>query len=172
MKNRKHVEVAIQEFLSELDSLFGIQNYTRRVIFQRDEKSDNSRTLAEILVDHTYQQVSISVYDRFFLEDTDAQIRCLIHELCHSVVWELAGLSTDLLDGKLVTADAIKNEDESATSQIQNIIFNLITDHKRYWKIYESYTKRVSPRKHARSVPKKGRKRTKKAVSLRGVHAQ
>lgn len=121
LQDRKWKE--IQDFLGVFQYMFGIQNFDHEII---KEKEDYNDRMAFVTTEHDYQRVTIRIYPLFFTKTKKEQRKALIHELCHTLIVQSKRDAYALLDGKLVTHDAIDDHNEEATSKIENIIDGLL----------------------------------------------
>ena len=118
----------ISKYLSQIDWLFSLQNYDKKVIFAYDPCQENVKCEAEITVRRDYQDIEIIIYPIFLNNNDEYQKKILIHELCHSLVSDFKKISVSLLSGKLITGERINDVNEETTSRIENIIWGFMTN--------------------------------------------
>lgn len=129
----------ILAFLDDIDWMFQLNNWDKSVILK---ERDEDGKAAEILTDESYQHVTVSVYPCFFEHKLEEQRKFLLHELIHTILAKQKLQAYHLLDGRLVTKDALNEANERATSQLENILDRLLTGRLSYAKkAYEKYLK-------------------------------
>jgi len=74
--------------------------------------------------DEVYFHATISVYPSFWKHRKLEREEIIVHELCHCLTVGSIKMSRDLLEGDLVTAKQIKENNEMLTQRITNIVFN------------------------------------------------
>ena len=132
----------IRDFFNAIDWMFQINNFSKVIEISKVDDPEENRTLAKITFDETYQQVTVTIYPDFYKQTVQDQRKCLLHELCHSITLPSKTALHHLLDGKLVTPDRIREINERETSQIENIIDQLLQGRLRYAvKAYQNYAK-------------------------------
>lgn len=142
--NKKQTIKRVENFLSDIDGLFSVQNFEKTIVI-KENNSDN--LLCEISYEEDYQRITVYIYPIFFNEKPKNQRKSLLHELCHTITVPSKVLSYRLLDGKAVSFEEFKNENERATSKIENIIDGLLSGKKEYAKIaYSNYIKEDKPK--------------------------
>lgn len=123
----------IEKFLEEMQWLFQIQNFERKLtIAKNDEDENDEKKAAEITFDETYQFIRIKIFPCFFKETLKDQRKYLLHELCHTITLPEKLLLHNMIDGKLVTQEEIRKANEKATSQIDNILDGLLQGRMSY----------------------------------------
>lgn len=135
----------INDFLTDLQWLFAIQNYERGVSFvDEDRESDKEgfSTYADVLVEEDYQRIKIRIYNAFWGLSREQQCKTLLHELCHVVTWPLKEAGDCLLDGKLVTREAFRVAMERSTATIENMLHDFLRGYNKHAReCYQKYLK-------------------------------
>lgn len=135
----KKEERRIQAFLKEMEWTFGLQNYDRSISFL---KEDYKEYAARVEIQDDYQRIQISIYPSFFDKDTRTQREYLLHEFCHYLTDPIASVAWHLSNGKFVTDDHRRFENEKSTSRVTNILDKLLTDKMSFAKsAYKKYLK-------------------------------
>jgi len=127
----------VVKFYEEIEWLFGLGHFERTII---EKEIDRDNIVATVEYDEKYQRIFVDLYPLFFTKDPIEQRKYLLHELCHCITYQLKKLSLDLRDGKVVTEDQIKFEDERATSKLENIFDGFLRGKLKYAKqAYKNY---------------------------------
>ena len=105
--------------------MFGIKYYDRGIVYKKEDKDGIA---AEISYDEPYQRVTIYIYPSFFKETILDQKKALLHEFCHLITLPSKVLTYKIIDGGHVSFDEAKNENERATSKIENLIDALLNN--------------------------------------------
>jgi hypothetical protein len=129
----------IQELLYVLGYLFQIQNFEKQIVY----KEKDNGNIAEMKYEEDYQRITLYIYPTFFTQEPTEQRKTLLHELCHTITVKQAENFENYIDGKRTTTKCEINEImEKETSQIENIIDNLLTGNcKQEIKAYKGYIK-------------------------------
>lgn len=136
----KKEEKKIQQFLKDFQWMFGVQNYTRTLIYSKDNKDEAA---AEIRIDEDYQRIRITIYPCFFENTIENQREYLLHEFCHYLTDPIAEIACDLANGKVQTDYNRRFANEKSTSRTTNIIDKLLTDNLTFAKrAYATYLKK------------------------------
>jgi len=129
----------ILKFIDSFQWLFGVQNYSRTIVFEKEDYDDIT---AEITFNEKYQRIKIKLYPCFFKEPLEEQRKALLHEFCHVLTIPMKCLFSDFQDGKACTYETIKNTNERETSQIENILNGLLQGRLKYaTTAYKNYIK-------------------------------
>jgi hypothetical protein len=120
---------AIEKFLEEIQWLFNINNFDRRLSIMKEDEDDKC---AEVTFVEDYQRIKIKIYPCFFKDNPKEQRKALLHELCHCITIPINRLTVDFMHGKAVTEETIRHEHEKATSKIENILDGLLQGRFQY----------------------------------------
>lgn len=136
----------ILALLEQFDWMFGVQNFHRNLVYkENDETSNGSLKTAEIFFYEDYQELEIDLFPEFFKSSFQDQRKILLHEFCHVITIPSKKIAFDLLDGRLVTPDKIKDVNEEATSKIENLLDQLLRGNLTYAR--EAYKNYLMPKK-------------------------
>jgi hypothetical protein len=139
----------IVEFLGGIEWLFNVNGFEREIVLKEE---DENYIGAEITFDEKYQRITITIYPQFFKETLQGQRKILLHELCHCLTMPQKLLACSLTEGDLVTLKQIKDENERATSRIENILDGLLRGRLKYAK--EAYAGYITTQKTKKPVKK------------------
>lgn len=135
----KKEERRIQDFLTQMEGAFGVQNYDRSVHFAKEDHENNA---AKVDIYEDYQRFKITIYPCFWENSLEHQREFLLHEFCHYLVEPLSQLSWDMIQGNLQTKEHRRVAVEKSTSLITNIVAKLLTDNMQFAKsAYKKYLK-------------------------------
>ena len=132
----------ISRFFEEMEWMFGVNNHERIIAFKKEdcENEDGDSVTAEITYDEEYQRVKISIYPTFLKCTLAEQRKMLLHELCHIITLPSKTRAYAILDGQAVTKNELMRINEKATSQVENLLHNLLKGNLRYAvKAYNNY---------------------------------
>lgn len=140
MKQKQSIK-RIQRFLDEIEWLFGVQNFEKHITLKNE---DRDGVASEINYEKEYQRITIYIYPTFFRSSLDDQRKYLLHELCHIITLQSKNLAYKINDGKVVTFEEIRAENEEMTSKIENLLNGLLQDKLQYAKkAYRNYLKKM-----------------------------
>lgn len=136
----KKEEKRIQSFLKDFEYAFGLQNYDRTISFPKENYKDNA---ARVEIQEDYQRIQIYIYPSFFDVDQTMQREYLLHEFCHYLTDPICTVAWNLSNGKFVTDEIRRMENEKSTSRTTNLIDKLLTDKMQFAKkAYKQYLKK------------------------------
>lgn len=144
--NTKKEEKRVREFLQGMDWMFGTQNYDKSIIFEKENKPDDSpglETTAQITQTPEYMIICVRIYPCFWKHSLEKQRKILLHELCHTFTVHPYQAALKLLDGQLVTKEQLNDITERETTEFENILDALLKGRLRYAKeAYANYLKK------------------------------
>lgn len=133
---KKQSTKLVEKLLDGLQWLFQIQNFEKEIVI--NDEDDNLD--ASMDCEDNYQRLRLSIFPHFFEEKEATQRKIILHELCHTITLPSKKIAHDLLDGKLVTPQQIRETNEEATSKIENILDQLLQGNLTYArKAYQNY---------------------------------
>lgn len=133
----KKYDKKIIELLEKFDWMFQTTYHDKKISIM---KEDEDGKMAEIVYVQEYQQIEVRVYPLFFKHSKGEQRKALLHEMCHVINAPSKRISSELLEGKLITPEQIRMANEEATSKIENLLDRLLTGGLGYAKqAYKKY---------------------------------
>lgn len=119
-------EKEVKEIVYLLENIFEVSMWERVISFEKNPDKEDEDLLADITVWHDYRKYSLRIYPKFFTETRYSQVKTLIHEFCHIPTTLSVDLSYELLNGKLVTKENIRQASEATTSWFEQIIYKAL----------------------------------------------
>lgn len=133
----KAVKDKIGKFCEDFDFFAGVQHWDKSIVYKEGDSP-----LASVLVDRDYKRITLNIYPPFFKESKQSQAETLVHEFVHVLLDPLQQVTTDLLDGHLVTKRHFTSALEESTSGVTEIIVRLLQGKLAYAKkAFENYIK-------------------------------
>lgn len=150
---RKKIPAYVIKLIDSLSDTFDVGTYDLRATLLHEESPTGAA--CEVNVEQDYHRISINIFPVFFTKHRKDQREFLLHEFCHTVIWDLFKLLTDLKDGKHVTEHQIKEHNERATSRMTHFLNGMMQGHyKRARAAYKEFLK-LPTRKRAKVLKKK-----------------
>lgn len=139
---------------NQLTWMFDLQNFDKTIRFAKEDYEDCA---AHIDMGNEYRRITVVVYPCFFVDNSpDSQREMLLHELCHSVLNDLANRARNLLNGKAETVESVRFSNEQATSRISQILHRLLKGEMLYAKnAYKEFLTDAAPVKRKNNYAKK-----------------
>jgi len=133
----------IYDFLKIIDCVFGVNNYSKKINFaEKDLDCEEKGVTADIITNHKYRRITLTLYPLFWTQNKKEQRKCLIHELCHTITQASKDASYKLINGHLITVMEMNSINENSTSQIENILDDFLKgDMDWAIKAYKNYLK-------------------------------
>lgn len=133
-------KLRIIKFLEDMQWLFQVQNYERKLNIKKEDEDDKS---AEITFNEDYQRITIKIFPCFFEQTLEEQRKALLHEFCHTITIPMNKLLVEYIDGKSITQETARMVHERSTSQIENILDGLLRGRFSYArKAYKDFIKK------------------------------
>jgi hypothetical protein len=151
----------VKKFCKELKYSFGVNSWYMKI--QVKKGSENT---ADVLIDHRYNTIELTLYDAFFLATPEFQADTLIHEFCHLFNSPVFNLLNEQNAGKLVTQYHAEDILEQANARAERTIVYILNNRD----LAKAYREYITPEKKLRSVkrsPKMPQKVIKKKTGTR-----
>jgi len=124
-KPTKEQRAELKKFINKWRPLLFLHAWDIDCHYMDSDHPHNPDVAIETNMQQEYTQAAWSVYPRYWrLSKTDRE-RCVVHELCHSVVVPLQHLSIIQTKGQFVSPGHCAHVDESVTQHLSNIVFFL-----------------------------------------------
>lgn len=130
----------INSFLTEMQWMFGLQNYDRSFFF---EEKDEKNYACKVEIEEDYQRIVIRIYPCFFDNNLENQREYLLHEFCHFLTDAISTIAYNMAMGDLETDKNRKEANEKSVSRTTNIMDKLLTGKLDFAKkAYKDYLKK------------------------------
>ena len=152
----------VKRFCQELRYAFGVSSW----VIKLHTKPSDGDTAADIIVDHRYQTLDITLYNLFFKCSPEVQADSLIHEFCHLFNSPMFNLLNEQNSGRLVTQFHAEDILEQCNSRAERTVVGLLKNQD----LAKAYREYIAPKKKLRSTkyaPKMPQKVIKKKTGTR-----
>lgn len=101
-----------------------LQEWHFDIFFAEEDFGESpTQTIASAVCNYTYKKANITFYPRFFKDSKEEQEKTVIHELCHCHTDKVWDMLLDQNNGLLHTKNSIRDEIETLTTRMENIIY-------------------------------------------------